>query len=148
MGLFDKFLDAVRLNDEYDEDEDEFFDDDDFEEEEEPEKKHFFKRTSSQKEKEPVEEPADRDEEAPVLKTRPEPNTRQLSLPPSFPKRAKNAAEQCSPLQYYSQTLKLTSLYSISLSAMSLPYSSAISLRTAVVSARPSAPKMASVTSV
>ena len=28
MGLFDKFLDAVRLNDEYDEDEDEFFDDD------------------------------------------------------------------------------------------------------------------------
>ena len=75
MGLFDKFLDAVRLNDEYDEDEDEFFDDDDFEEEEEPEKKHFFKRTSSQKEKEPVEEPADRDEEAPVLKTRPEPKT-------------------------------------------------------------------------
>ncbi len=75
MGLFDKFLDAVRLNDEYDEDEDEFFDDDDFEEEEESDKKHFFKRTSSQKEKEPVEEPADRDEEAPVLKTRPEPKT-------------------------------------------------------------------------
>ena len=81
MGLFDKFLDAVRLNDEYDEDEDEFFDDDDFEEEEEPEKKHFFKRTSSQKEKEPVEEPADRDEEAPVLKTRPEPK------PPRLPPR-------------------------------------------------------------
>lgn len=67
MGLFDKFLDAIKLNDEYD---DELFDeefDDDFEEEEEekPKKKFFskFKRDTESDpddyryEEEPVKQP-------------------------------------------------------------------------------------------
>ena len=44
MSVLDKFIDAIRLNDEYDED-DEFFDEDDIEEEDEPKpKKRFFKK--------------------------------------------------------------------------------------------------------
>lgn len=44
MGVFDKFLNAVKLNDDYD---DEYFDDefvDDFEEEEQKPRKNFFER--------------------------------------------------------------------------------------------------------
>ncbi|MDD3279591.1 MAG: cell division protein SepF [Lachnospiraceae bacterium] len=43
MSVFDKFLDAIRLNDDYD-DEDEFYDDDldDYDEEDEKPKKRFF----------------------------------------------------------------------------------------------------------
>ena len=45
MSVLDKFLDAIRLNDDYDE-EDEFFDEDDIDEEEETpkRKKRFFKK--------------------------------------------------------------------------------------------------------
>ncbi len=43
MGLFDRFLDAVRLNDDYDEDDDDFFDeDDDFDDVEEKPKRKLF----------------------------------------------------------------------------------------------------------
>ena len=43
MSVLDKFLDAIRLNDDYDED-DEFFDEDDIEEEDPKPKKRFFKK--------------------------------------------------------------------------------------------------------
>ena len=49
MGFFDKFLDAVRLNDDYDDD-DEYFDEEEFDEfDDEPErpKKRFFSRIGS-----------------------------------------------------------------------------------------------------
>ncbi|MEE1113986.1 MAG: cell division protein SepF [Eubacterium sp.] len=66
MGLFDKFLDAVRLNDDYDEDEDEFFDedDDDYEEEEQP-KKRFFSKLSKARDEE------EEEEDFPVRKSEP-----------------------------------------------------------------------------
>ena len=49
MSVLDKFLDAIRLNDDYDED-DEFFDEDDIEEEDEPKpKKRFFKKMARRK---------------------------------------------------------------------------------------------------
>ena len=62
MGLFDKFLDAIKLNDEYD---DELFDDeyDDFEEEEEKPKKKFFSKFKKEEEHDADEE---RYEEEPV----------------------------------------------------------------------------------
>ena len=47
MGLLDKFLDAIKLNDDFD-DEDDFLDDDDFEDddfEEEKPKRRFFKKS-------------------------------------------------------------------------------------------------------
>lgn len=49
MSIFDKFINAIKLNDDYDEDEDDFFDDDDPEEFEQPVKKsnrRFFNRVS------------------------------------------------------------------------------------------------------
>lgn len=64
MGLFDKFLDAIKLNDEYD---DELFDeefDDDFEEEEEEKpKKKFFSKFKKEAESD---QDDDRYEEEPV----------------------------------------------------------------------------------
>lgn len=52
MSIFDKFLNAIRLNDDYDEDEDDFFDEEDEEIEEEKVKptKRFFSRMSKKKE--------------------------------------------------------------------------------------------------
>ncbi|MGN8738593.1 cell division protein SepF [Bilifractor sp. HCP3S3_D3] len=70
MGFFDKFLDAVRLNDDYDDD-DEFFDDDDEDYDDEPEeepapkKKHFGSRKS-------VNAAREAEEEEPVRKSQPE----------------------------------------------------------------------------
>ena len=49
MSVLDKFLDAIRLNDDYDYD-DEFFDDEDMEEEEEKPKRHFFKKKDKDQE--------------------------------------------------------------------------------------------------
>ena len=57
MSVLDKFLNAIRLNDDYDED-DEFFDEDDdiddedFEEEEPKSKKRFFKKMRDSEEEE------------------------------------------------------------------------------------------------
>lgn len=46
MGVLDKFLDIMKLNDEEDYDDDEFFDDDELEEEyeERPARKNLFKK--------------------------------------------------------------------------------------------------------
>lgn len=59
MNVLDKFLDAIRLNDDYD-DEDEFFDDDIEEdyEEERPKKRFFSKLSDEEAEEEPVERPS------------------------------------------------------------------------------------------
>ena len=61
MGIFDKFLDAVRLNDDYDDADDGYFDDeDDFEEVDEKPKKKFFGRQS--KKEDPVDDFDDDDD--------------------------------------------------------------------------------------
>jgi cell division inhibitor SepF len=59
MSVLDKFLDAIRLNDDYDED-DEFFDEEDLDEEEEAPKprKRFFKKMRDEDLDEPEEKPA------------------------------------------------------------------------------------------
>ncbi len=45
MGVFDKFLDIMKLNDDDDYEDDAFYDDDDFEEEEpKPARRNFFKK--------------------------------------------------------------------------------------------------------
>ena len=49
MSVLDKFLDDIRINDDYDDD-DEFFDDEDMEEEEEKTKRHFFKKKDKDQE--------------------------------------------------------------------------------------------------
>ena len=62
MGIFDKFLDAVRLNDDYDDEDDGYFDDeDDFEEVDEKPKKKFFGRQS--KKAEPADDFDDEDDQ-------------------------------------------------------------------------------------
>lgn len=62
MGIFDKFLDAVRLNDDYDDEDDGYFDDeDDFEEVDEKPKKKLFGRQS--KKVEPADDYDDEDDE-------------------------------------------------------------------------------------
>ena len=70
MGLFDKFLDAVRLNDDYDEDDDDFFDeDDDLDEEEAPKKPaagRFFSKFGSKAKAEPEADDDFDDEPAPA----------------------------------------------------------------------------------
>ncbi|MEE8885607.1 MAG: cell division protein SepF [Eubacteriales bacterium] len=51
MGIFDRFLDSVRLNDDYDDDDDSFFDDeDDFEEVDEKPRKKLFGRKNKESE--------------------------------------------------------------------------------------------------
>lgn len=61
MGIFDKFLDAVRLNDDYDDEDDGYFDDeDDFEEVDEKPKKKLFGRQS--KKAEPADDFDDEDD--------------------------------------------------------------------------------------
>ncbi|MGN0361956.1 MAG: cell division protein SepF [Bilifractor sp.] len=72
MGFFDKFLDAVRLNDDYDDDDDAFFDDDDDEFDEEPEEVSEAprkKRFGSHKTVKPRKEI---EEEEPVRRAQPE----------------------------------------------------------------------------
>ncbi len=79
MGLFDRFLDAVRLNDSYDEDEDEFFDeeDDEFEDEQpaQPKKSIFGKLRSGSKDNDLTDDDEDEEEEdeipAPAPRTEP-----------------------------------------------------------------------------
>lgn len=55
MGVFDKFLDSIRLNDEYD-DEDEFYDEEDLEEEEEEKPRKGLFSKFGKKDKEDYEE--------------------------------------------------------------------------------------------
>ncbi len=85
MGFFDKFLDAVRLNDDYDDD-DEYFDEDEFDEfdeDDEPEqpKRRFFSKLSAPKTREREEEPEDE----------PEPVRPQAAEPKPAPKPARQA---------------------------------------------------------
>lgn len=54
MGVLDKFLDAIKLNEDYDDDE--FFDEEDMDEYEEKPRKRFFKKIESQDEDDEYEE--------------------------------------------------------------------------------------------
>lgn len=85
MGVLDKFLDAIKLNDDYDE-EDEYLDDnllddgeeDDFldENEEEKPKKNFFQKFSRKKEDIDDYDELDLDEEEPPIKSVPKASTK------------------------------------------------------------------------
>ena len=80
MGLFDRFLDAVRLNDDFDDDE-EFYDDDldDFDDEPEQPKKRFFSRFNSPKREETFDDEPE-EEPAPKLTTKP---AKQVTVKPA-----------------------------------------------------------------
>lgn len=99
MGVLDKFLDAIKLNDDYDE-EDEFLDenllddeadDDDYldEDGEEKPKKNFFQKFS--RKKEDMEDDLDMDEEPPV-KTAPKTSSRTAAAAPKPEKTVRPAA--------------------------------------------------------
>ena len=98
MGFFDKFLDAVRLNDDYD-DEDEFFDDEEFDDlDDEPEqpKRRFFSKLGASKKAEDEYEEEEEEEPVPVRSSEPKLATRPSVKPSAAPKQTTGAGASSS----------------------------------------------------